>query len=330
MLSFLIQAGSVISLNVWWEARGKYLVRAASAKNKLFESLKSDVQLKQKNLLVDEKKDEKEDKVVADLNPAEDVKVEEDVKPDKDAKGKKGKGKDKKDTSGALLSKGDKGKNKKLRYKKMVKAVKKNTFLKYLGSVGPGSGDGVENTLKDGVTSSKINDAWNLKGGIEVAKQGDHGQFVAEGPNSKVAKGGGYAKLSGKKYKKKLSTGTVKIASKKKEMAVKVKIGGQMGNVFGLGKINKGKVASVFRRKQKAIRYCYEKRLKINPNISGKVRVQFTVGPMGNVTGINILQNTTNDSSLGACIMSKIKGWRFPRPQNGQVTIIHTIVLQKG
>jgi len=222
------------------------------------------------------------------------------------------------------------GKDKKYRYKKQVKYVKKNTTLKYLVSTGPGGGTGIENTLKDGVTSSKINDAWNLKGGVEVAKQGDIGQFVADGPNRDLTKGGGYAKLSSKKYKKKLTTGKVKIAKKGPEVKVKVKIGGSTGNDFGLGQINKSKVSRLFRRKQKAIRYCYEKRLKINSGISGKIRLQITVGPMGNVTAVKVLLNTTHDSSLAACIIAKIKGWRFPRPQGGQVSIIQTFILQKG
>lgn len=326
--SLVIQGGSIVSLNVWWESRGKYLVSTVK-KKRLFETLKAEVQTRRND--------------TQKPLPKEDTKIDEKAKPEakvapvKEApkKKEKAKKKAKKKAEGKVAEakkKGDAGKDKKARYKKQVENVKKNTLIKFLvAEGGDGEGDSMyQNTLKDGVNTGKMGDAWNMKGGIQVAQEGDVGQYV--GKPKAGAGGGGYAK-AGKKYqKKKLAVGKVDAGSKKakKEVKLKVKIGGSLGNKLGTGNIDKQSVSAVFRRRAGAIRHCYEKRLKVVSELSGKLRVMFTIGPAGRITNIVIQSNTTGDSALASCITSRIKEWPFPRPKGGAVTFVRTIVLTKG
>ena len=68
---------------------------------------------------------------------------------------------------------------------------------------------------------------------------------------------------------------------------------------------------STVRRYGAQVQSCYEQRLKENPNIEGRLAIEVVVGA-GRVSGVSIDQNTTGDSGLEACVIGKVKRWRFP------------------
>ncbi len=87
-------------------------------------------------------------------------------------------------------------------------------------------------------------------------------------------------------------------------------------------------VVKVVRKYTGQIKYCYERRLKENPGVAGRVEVQWTITD-GRVTSASLFANTTGDDELGSCIISKIKKWRFPSDQvEGEV--IYPFVLTPG
>lgn len=87
-------------------------------------------------------------------------------------------------------------------------------------------------------------------------------------------------------------------------------------------------VRKVVRKYTGQIKYCYERRLKENPSLEGRVEVQWTISD-GRVTSASLFTNTTGDDELGSCIVSKIKKWRFPADQvEGEV--IYPFVLTGG
>ena len=63
-----------------------------------------------------------------------------------------------------------------------------------------------------------------------------------------------------------------------------------------------------------AIIYCYERELKRNPTLKGKVTVRFTVGPDGHVTNVSILNSTLNNDRVERCILSRIRLWKDFKP----------------
>jgi hypothetical protein len=59
------------------------------------------------------------------------------------------------------------------------------------------------------------------------------------------------------------------------------------------------------------VKYCYERRLKENPSIRGRVEVAVSIVD-GKVRSASIDSNTTGDKSLESCIVKKVKRWKFP------------------
>lgn len=63
-----------------------------------------------------------------------------------------------------------------------------------------------------------------------------------------------------------------------------------------------------------AIRYCYERELKRNPNLKGKLSVRITVGADGHVTKAEIVNSTLNNARVERCILARIRLWKDFHP----------------
>ncbi len=72
---------------------------------------------------------------------------------------------------------------------------------------------------------------------------------------------------------------------------------------------------------------CYERELKKDPTLKGKIVVQFTIGPMGRVTNSKIGSSSMRNAAVGSCILGRIRSWRFPKPEGGSVTVSYPFVF---
>ena len=64
-------------------------------------------------------------------------------------------------------------------------------------------------------------------------------------------------------------------------------------------------------RSQKGqLRFCYEKRLREKPDLSGTVLMGFEVVD-GGAYNVSVLRNTTGDSELERCFMDRVEAWVF-------------------
>ena len=77
-----------------------------------------------------------------------------------------------------------------------------------------------------------------------------------------------------------------------------------------------------------AIKACYERALKRNPNLSGKVVIHWTITQAGTVSGVDVEQDTLGDAEVASCIKSLIARWRFPAPSGGSVDVSFPFVFQ--
>jgi len=155
-------------------------------------------------------------------------------------------------------------------------------------------------------------------------------------------RGGGMAATPGTTFQKMASSdmkgtgrlaagaGKVTVGEKTDEVAVKIRVSGNLGSQGGSGKIDRASVESVFRRRKGAIQSCYERALKVNSQVQGKVAIRFTIGPAGTVTEISVSENSTGDSQIGACITEKVRTWPFPPPDEGSVTFVYPFMLTSG
>ncbi|GMV43296.1 MAG: hypothetical protein AMXMBFR64_50120 [Myxococcales bacterium] len=328
-LSFIIQGGFIGGLHFWWEKYGKYEEPTKRRESKLFETLKTEVEIKKEEKEAEAKKDEEE----KDGEPTEvaEEKVEEKVVEAPPIEKPKEKKEEKKvEVQAAQVGAKQPLKKGTEAYAKAVERVKSTTILKFVGSAGPGSGD-YANTLADGATAKKLDEAWEISGGVKIAEKGESGTFRGGPKASAEASGNTYKTISSNEIAGP-KAGTVKTAAKEStdEVKVKVKVGGSLGQAIGTGKIDKNAVAKVFRRRQGAIRTCYERALKVNPNVEGKISIQFTIGPAGRITSIDVTSNSTSDASIGKCIVEKVRGWRFDPPDNGSVTFSYPFILSRG
>lgn len=78
-----------------------------------------------------------------------------------------------------------------------------------------------------------------------------------------------------------------------------------------VGDVNKQAVTATIRRRMPGLEACYEKALRSNANLKGKMTYTITINPSGRVTDVTIEEDTVGDSSVRSCTEAKIKGWRF-------------------
>ena len=64
------------------------------------------------------------------------------------------------------------------------------------------------------------------------------------------------------------------------------------------------------------IRACYEKELKSNPDLAGKVTASWVISTSGRADNVEILANSTGNSELGECVVRELKRISFPTPES--------------
>jgi TonB family protein len=72
-----------------------------------------------------------------------------------------------------------------------------------------------------------------------------------------------------------------------------------------------------------AVRYCYERELKRNPELKGKIVVKITVAADGSVSEAEIVSSTLNSERVERCILARIRLWKDFQaidPREGDVT----------
>ena len=319
LLSFILQGGFAGGLHFWWEKTGKYEQVEKRSSDRLLAALVVEVEEQEEQRLQDEKEEEEKEDEEKEDEPAE--KPEPAPKPEPPPKPEKKK-------VIAKVQKPEKVvKPKKASFERKREKVIDATILKFVTSQGEDGDSGLSDALKDGATAKSLDDAWDTTG-VRVADAGEDAMFRG-GPKKDESGGNTYRKLD-KKDVKGPKAGSVKTKGKK-EKAVKGSVGMRKGSVIGgSGKMDKGSVASVIKKRKSAIRKCYESALRTNSKVAGKVIVQFTVGPRGRVTKSSVSSNSTGDDGVGKCIAKRLKGWRFPKPENGSVTFSYPFVLSKA
>ena len=100
--------------------------------------------------------------------------------------------------------------------------------------------------------------------------------------------------------------------------------------IFGAGTIDKSTVAQIVQRRLSAIKACYERELKSDPDVAGKVVIQFTIEESGRVSGAKVLNDSTGEPRIGQCVANVISRFKFPQPVGGSVTASYPFVFSAG
>ena len=209
---------------------------------------------------------------------------------------------------------------------RVTEAMSQVAMAKIIGSLGGDDGGVVSDVLRGGDVGGDMDEVMSQAKGVGVAKSGQGGVLrkVSGGSGDGA---GGVADIS----KLKTSGGGNKSVESGKvggERQVRAKM--KRGNAAvtgGTGTLSGSEVRRVVSRAIGGIKACYERELRRNPTLGGRVTVRFTIGGGGRVVSASASNNTITPS-VGSCIVARIRSLRFPPPEGGNVTFSYPFFFQ--
>jgi TonB family protein len=88
------------------------------------------------------------------------------------------------------------------------------------------------------------------------------------------------------------------------------------------GTIDREAVRRVIRSILNQIKSCYERRLRENSSLEGKVVIQFEIMEQGRVRTAKTKTSSLGDSTVESCVAARIKDARFPEPPSGTIAVV--------
>jgi outer membrane biosynthesis protein TonB len=97
-----------------------------------------------------------------------------------------------------------------------------------------------------------------------------------------------------------------------------------------VGGLDRDQINAVVQRNLGQVIYCYEQGLQSNPDLSGRVTVNFQIAPNGLVSIASVGQTNLNSRKVESCIVGKLRDWKFPRPKGDvSVRVTYPFVLKR-
>lgn len=84
-------------------------------------------------------------------------------------------------------------------------------------------------------------------------------------------------------------------------------------------------VELVFQKNKNAIFSIYDRALRKNPSLEGKVVVEIVIEPSGKVSSVKIISSELNDKDLERKLVLKIKRFKFSNKNVGQLTVTYPL-----
>ena len=95
--------------------------------------------------------------------------------------------------------------------------------------------------------------------------------------------------------------------------------------------LDKDVIQRVVRSNIDKVRGCYNEGLLRDPELTGRVAIQFTIGEDGTMSGAKIATATLEDSAVHECLANEMLKWKFPRPASGgNVVVTHPFIFEPG
>jgi hypothetical protein len=97
------------------------------------------------------------------------------------------------------------------------------------------------------------------------------------------------------------------------------------------GDIDKDMIRRIVRAHLNEVRSCYNAGLTKNPNLQGRVTIQFSIVGNGKVASSVVQEDTAKDGAVANCIAKAVKRWQFPKPRGGgNVIVTYPFSLSPG
>jgi hypothetical protein len=94
------------------------------------------------------------------------------------------------------------------------------------------------------------------------------------------------------------------------------------------GEMDPSLVSKEVRTRIGAIKACYERALKRRSDLSGMVKMRWTITTAGTVTNVEIEEDTVGDAEVSSCMKGLVGRWRFPAPSGGLVEVVYPFILE--
>ena len=224
----------------------------------------------------------------------------------------------KKEDTAKKVEKASTGGNPAARKAEVARAVASKGLLKILGSSGGAGGGAFEDVLGGGTGSGDIANALNGAGGVGVATADALG-------NGGGPKGGGSGSVAGIGDLKTSGGGAVNLGSKGD-----VKVSGRVTDAapeVDSSDVDREALARYVRQRKAAIQNCYERELKRNPTLRGRVVVRFSITPSGRSSDIEIEENSLGNEAVASCIRNAVRTWVFPFKPKSDVAVAYPFVF---
>lgn len=199
----------------------------------------------------------------------------------------------------------------------VAKKVAGKGLLKILGAAGSGSGGAFADVLGGSTGGGDIAAALQGAGGVGVATEASVGHGGPRGGGSGNVTSIGEVGTSG--------GGSVDLGAKK-EVAVQGRVKDAAPEVDS-SDVDRDALTRYVKARIKSLQSCYEKELKRNPNLKGKVVVRFSIMPSGRTGSIEIEEDTLGTDAVGACIKSYIRSWVFPFKPSDEVPVSYPFLF---
>ena len=96
------------------------------------------------------------------------------------------------------------------------------------------------------------------------------------------------------------------------------------------GRLTQSMIRSVVNARKKSVSICYQRELKGNTSLGGKMEFLVTVQPTGAVSKATVRTSEFKGTALAHCIAEKIVAWRFPEFDGDSQQVVVPFVLQRG
>jgi hypothetical protein len=94
------------------------------------------------------------------------------------------------------------------------------------------------------------------------------------------------------------------------------------------GPLDPSLVSKEVRARIGAIKACYERALKRNPNLSGKVLIRWTITAAGTASDVEIEKDGMGDAEVSSCMKGLVGRWRFVAPSGGSVEVVYPFIFE--
>ena len=89
----------------------------------------------------------------------------------------------------------------------------------------------------------------------------------------------------------------------------------------GRGRMDSGQLATAVDRQMPQVHRCYGQQLEQDPSVAGGLALTIEISARGGVKAVTLQGDATGGSILAACLRTRARAWKLPKPWGGALTL---------